>query len=114
MNFIDHRPWGFYEVLHEGTDFKVKRIVVRPCKRMSLQRHFHRDEHWYILCGEPVIVVGDKHISMKQGDSIDIPAKTLHRMSNPGLEDMVLIEIQRGDSCREDDIERIEDDYGRT
>jgi mannose-6-phosphate isomerase len=111
--FIDHRPWGFYEILRDGTDFKIKRIVVYPGKRMSLQRHFYRREHWYILAGEAAVTCRNEQIFMKKGDFIDIPVKVLHRVLNSGTDDLVFIEIQSGEPCREDDIERIEDDYGR-
>jgi mannose-6-phosphate isomerase len=109
----DHRPWGYYEVLRGGADFKVKRVVIYPGKRLSLQRHFHRREHWYVLCGEAVITLGDRQFSVKGGGSIDIPEKALHRVLNPGTEDLIFIEVQNGEFCLEEDIERLEDDYGR-
>ncbi|MBA4416521.1 MAG: mannose-6-phosphate isomerase [Syntrophus sp. (in: bacteria)] len=109
----DHRPWGYYQVLCDETSYKVKRIIVYPGKRLSLQRHLHRNEHWYILAGEALVRCSDREVHLKKGDSIDIPEKTIHRVFNTGFDELMFIEVQRGDYCGEDDIERIEDDYGR-
>ncbi len=109
----DHRPWGYYQVLSDNPDHKVKRIVVYPGKRLSLQRHRKRDEHWYIISGEAVVTCEDQQIPLKKGQSIDIPRGSAHRIFNPGTENMAFIEVQTGDYFGEDDIERIEDDYGR-
>ena len=109
----DHRPWGYYQVLLDEEHFKVKRIVVYPGKRLSLQRHQHRAEHWYILSGKATVQTGDREVLMGIGESVDIPEKTLHRLQNPGKENLMIIEVQKGDYCGEDDIERFEDDYGR-
>ncbi|MBN2255852.1 MAG: phosphomannose isomerase type II C-terminal cupin domain [Deltaproteobacteria bacterium] len=109
----DHRPWGYYEVLADEPDHKVKRIIVYPGKRLSLQRHRHRSEHWYIITGEVVVVRGEEDISLGPGQSIDIPQGTLHRIKNVGTGNVTFIEIQTGESFAEDDVERIEDDYGR-
>ena len=109
----NHRPWGFYEVLSDTPDHKVKRITVYPGKRMSLQRHRHRNEHWHIVHGEAVVTRNDDTIPLKKSQSVDIPRSALHRIMNPGTENLVFIEIQTGDYFGEDDIERIEDDYGR-
>lgn len=92
---------------------KVKRIVVHPGKRLSLQRHQYRAEHWYILSGTAVVRSGDMEVPAGVGESFDIPEKALHRLQNPGNENLVIIEVQRGEYCGEDDIERFEDDYGR-
>ena len=109
----DHRPWGYYEVLADESGYKVKRIVVSPGKRLSLQRHLRRAEHWHILTGQGRARRGDDEIDLKRGESIDIPEKTLHRIENPGPDELMFIEVQRGEYCGEDDIERFEDDYGR-
>ena len=108
-----HRPWGFYEVLSDAADHKVKRITVYPGKRLSLQRHQKRSEHWYIVKGSAVMTLDNRGISMQAGDSIDIPLRAPHRIQNPGTENLVLIEVQRGEYFGEDDIERLEDDFGR-
>jgi len=109
----DHRPWGFYIVLSDGSDHKVKRIVVYPGKRLSLQRHRRRSEHWHMVSGEALVTLDDKEIRLKKGDSIDIPTNAAHRIKNIGTENLILIEIQQGDYFGEDDIERLEDDFGR-
>ncbi len=92
---------------------KVKRIVVYPGKRLSLQRHQYRAEHWYILSGTAAVRSGDTEARAGVGESVDIPEKALHRLGNSGKENLVIIEVQRGEYCGEDDIERFEDDYGR-
>ena len=109
----DHRPWGYYRVLADEPDHKVKRIVVYPGKRLSLQRHRRRDEHWHVVTGTALITLDDREIVVRQGGSVDIPQGTLHRVMNQGVTELVFIEIQRGDYFGEDDIERIEDDFGR-
>ncbi|MGK7345891.1 MAG: phosphomannose isomerase type II C-terminal cupin domain [Candidatus Nitrospinota bacterium M3_3B_026] len=109
-----HRPWGFYEVLSDAPDHKVKRITVRPGQRLSYQRHSRRSEHWYVVSGIAVVTRDGERIELAAGESVDLPVKTWHRISNPGAGDMVFIEVQTGDYFGEDDIERSEDDYGRT
>ena len=109
----DHRPWGYYEVLSDEPDHKVKRIVVYPEKRLSLQRHKHRSEHWVIVKGEALVTLNDKNFRLTKGMSIDVPAGTAHRIKNTGVEDLAFIEIQQGSYFGEDDIERLEDDFGR-
>ncbi len=112
-NQEDHRPWGFFIVLSDESDHKVKRIVVYPGKRLSLQRHRRRSEHWHIVNGEALVTLNDKEIPLKKGESVDIPFGAAHRIKNTGKENLVFIEIQQGDYFGEDDIERIEDDFGR-
>jgi len=109
----DHRPWGCFKVLADEADHKVKRILVYPGKRLSLQRHKRRCEHWFVVSGEGVVTLNGKDITLKTGQSIDIPLGGIHRMSNKTDKDVVFIEVQRGDYFGEDDIERLEDDYGR-
>jgi mannose-6-phosphate isomerase-like protein (cupin superfamily) len=109
----DHRPWGFYEILLDAPDHKVKRITVYPGQRLSYQRHFRRSEHWYVIGGTAVITRNGDDIELTFGQSIDLPVGTWHRVRNPGSENMVFIEVQTGDYFGEDDIERSEDDYGR-
>jgi mannose-6-phosphate isomerase len=107
------RPWGYYEVLMEDAEHKVKRIVVYPGARLSLQRHRHRDEHWLIVSGEAVLTLNTDEIDLVKGQSIDIPRGALHRVRNTGGADLVIVEVQTGDYFDESDIERLEDDYGR-
>ncbi len=111
----DHRPWGYYVVLADEEDHKVKRITVWPGKRLSLQRHQRRSEHWHIIQGKAIVTLDDRQIPLEVGKSVDIPRGVAHRIQNPGMgENLVFIEVQRGDYFGEDDIERLEDDYGRT
>ena len=109
----DHRPWGFYQVLADEDTFKSKRIVVYPQKRLSLQRHQRRAEHWYILEGHAEVTLDDKILELGPGESVNIPKGSRHRIKNTGSEDVVFIEVQTGDYFGEDDIERLEDDFGR-
>lgn len=108
------RPWGYYQVLSEAEDHKVKRIVVNPGKRLSLQRHKSRSEHWYVVKGEGIVTLDAGDIRVKEGESIDIQKNAIHRMFNDTKETLVFIEVQRGDYFGEDDIERLEDDFGRS
>ncbi len=109
----DHRPWGYYQVLSDLPDHKVKRITVYPGKRLSLQRHQHRREHWTIVQGTAQVTRDSQQIVIKAGESVDIPLGAIHRVLNPGAESLVFIEVQMGDYFGEDDIERLEDDFGR-
>ena len=107
------RPWGRYEILAEGDSYKVKTIWVNPGKRLSYQRHEKRAEHWFIVQGKARITLNGDNFEMGAGDSIDIEIGDLHRIENIGKEDVVFIEVQTGTYFGEDDIERIEDDFGR-
>ena len=109
----DYRPWGMYAVLEDATDHKVKRIVVNPGKRLSLQRHQRRAEHWYVIQGEALVTRGDEEIKVPAGQAVDIPRAAWHRVRNPGKGDLAFIEVQVGEYFGEDDIERKEDDFGR-
>lgn len=106
-------PWGKWVVLDEGDNYKVKRIEVLPGKRLSYQRHFKRQEHWRIVQGEGRVNVEGQPISVREGDGVDIPVEAAHRIENTGAETLVFIEVQRGEYLGEDDIIRLEDDYGR-
>ena len=110
----DHRPWGYYLVLADESDHKVKRIVVYPGRRLSLQRHQKRAEHWFVIAGEALVTRDEEEISVPNGQAVDISQGKWHRVRNPGKTDLVFIEIQTGNYFGEDDIERKEDDYGRT
>ena len=109
----DRRLWGWYRVLEDAPNHKVKRIVVDPGFRLSLQRHRLREEHWFVLSGSALVTLGDEELKLQPGDAIDIPRGAKHRVANPGVEPLVFIEVQRGDYFGEDDIERFEDDFGR-
>jgi mannose-6-phosphate isomerase-like protein (cupin superfamily) len=108
-----HRPWGYYEILSDRSDHKVKRVTVYPGKRLSLQRHARRAEHWFILNGEAMATLDHGDLPLMAGQSVDIPQGTAHRIMNRGTTDLIFIEVQTGLYFGEDDIERIEDDYGR-
>ena len=108
------RPWGTYTVLSEdAADHKVKRIVVHPGKRLSYQRHAQRAEHWFFVAGQAQVTLDGRVSTLSPGQAIDIPTGTAHRVENVGPGDVVLIEVQHGDYFGEDDIERLEDDFGR-
>jgi len=109
----DNRPWGEYRVLLNAPDHKVKQITVKPDCRLSLQLHHHRNEHWFIVCGDGVVTLGEQEIYVQAGSSVDIPVETAHRIQNTGKKPLVFIEVQTGDYFGEDDIVRLEDDYGR-
>ncbi|PAF45068.1 mannose-1-phosphate guanylyltransferase/mannose-6-phosphate isomerase [Helicobacter sp. 11S02596-1] len=108
-----YRPWGNYTVLLESPNYKIKQIIVKPKSRLSLQKHFHRNEHWTIVSGSAVVTIGEKQIFLKANESTYIPMGQLHRLENPGKIDLVIIEIQVGEYLGEDDIIRIEDDFKR-
>jgi mannose-1-phosphate guanylyltransferase len=108
-----HRPWGTYTVLEEGPRFKIKRIVVKPAGRLSLQMHHHRSEHWVVVSGMAKVVNGDRELFVNTDESTYIPAGHKHRLENPGVVDLVMIEVQSGEYLGEDDIVRFDDIYGR-
>ncbi|HWD53247.1 MAG TPA: phosphomannose isomerase type II C-terminal cupin domain [Acidimicrobiales bacterium] len=109
----DHRPWGSYTVLDDGATHKVKRITVLPGKRLSYQRHARRSEHWFMVTGTARVTLDDARIELHAGQSIDIPVGTAHRIENATDAEVVFVEVQHGDYFGEDDIVRLEDDYGR-
>lgn len=110
----DERPWGNFTVLDEGANYKVKRIVVRPGKRLSYQKHAQRSEHWMVVGGQAKVTLDDRDVLLQTGEYIDIPIGAAHRVENPGADDLTFIEVQRGAYLGEDDIVRLQDDYGRT
>jgi mannose-6-phosphate isomerase len=109
----DIRPWGEYEVLDDDDRHKVKRITVLPGKRLSYQRHERRAEHWFVVSGTAMVTLDGADHRVEAGHAIDIPRGAAHRVANVGRDDLVFIEVQVGDYFGEDDIERLEDDYGR-
>ena len=108
-----YRPWGFYESLINGDRFQVKRIVVKPGEKLSLQKHFHRAEHWVVVAGTALVVRDADHVMVRENESIYLPLGCVHRLENPGRIPLELIEVQSGAYLGEDDIVRIEDTYGR-
>ena len=112
---FDQRPWGTFHVLDENEGYKVKRIEVLPNKRLSYQKHSRRAEHWFVVSGTAKVTLNGVEILVKKGESIDIPLGTAHRVENPdNSENLIFIEVQQGDYLGEDDIVRLEDDFGRT
>ncbi len=109
-----YRPWGSYTVLEENQFYKIKRLTVKPKKRLSLQKHYHRSEHWVVVKGTAKITVDSEERLLKNGESTFIPAGTVHRLENPGLIPLEVIEVQIGEYLDESDIERFEDDFERT
>ncbi len=108
-----HRPWGTYTVLEDTPGYKIKRIVVKPGKRLSLQKHYHRNEHWIVVSGTATVTVGDETKIIRPNESTYIKMGEVHRLANDGKIDVVLIEAQVGEYTGEDDIVRIEDDFER-
>jgi len=107
------RPWGHYKVLEDTAGRKIKTIFVEPGKRLSLQKHRHRAEYWLVASGSGLVHLGDREIHLKPGNSVVIPKNTTHRVTNQGKETLVFVEVQVGDYLEEDDIIRLDDDYGR-
>jgi mannose-6-phosphate isomerase-like protein (cupin superfamily) len=109
----EKRPWGGYRVLATEPSFKAKKIWVDPGKRLSYQKHRYRNEHWILIEGKGKATLDGKEIFLKPGDCIDIPRGSAHRIGNVGEDLLSFIEIQRGDDFSENDVIRLEDDYGR-
>ena len=110
---FDRRPWGTFTVLDEGDNFKVKRIEVLPGKRLSYQKHSQRAEHWVVVQGTAKVTLDDRESMLASGEAIDIGIGSAHRVENPGSDTLVFIEVQRGSYLGEDDIVRLQDDFGR-
>ncbi|SDB60704.1 mannose-1-phosphate guanylyltransferase/mannose-6-phosphate isomerase [Belnapia rosea] len=108
-----YRPWGSYEGLIQGDRFQVKRIQVRPGQKLSLQKHFHRAEHWVVVNGTAIVHRDGENILLRENESVYLPLGCVHRLENPGMIPLNLIEVQSGSYLGEDDIVRIEDTYGR-
>lgn len=109
----EHRPWGHFTILADEPDHKVKRVVVHPGHRLSLQRHMHRLEHWHAISGRAIVIREEKEIAFSAGESMDIPQGAWHRVQNEEDSPFIFIEVQTGAYFGEDDVERREDDYGR-
>lgn len=113
IHLTAHRPWGTYTILEDTPGYKIKRIEVKPGKRLSLQKHFHRSEHWIIVSGTATVTIGDKIQTVRPNESTYINMGEIHRLENQGKIPVVLIEAQVGEYTGEDDIVRIEDDFAR-
>jgi mannose-6-phosphate isomerase len=111
---FEERPWGGYTVLSDADDHKVKRLVVTPGRRLSYQRHAQRSEHWFVVAGEGVVTLDGDEIPVASGKAVDVPVGAAHRIENRGAEPLVFIEVQHGTYFGEDDIVRLEDDFGRS
>jgi mannose-6-phosphate isomerase len=109
----DTRPWGSYTVLDESDGYKVKRIDVLPGKRLSYQKHARRSEHWMVVRGTARLTLDGVERTVATGETVDVAVGAAHRIENPGTEPLVFIEIQRGAYLGEDDIVRLQDDFGR-
>ncbi len=109
----EKRPWGSFTTLEEGPGYKIKRIEVNPGHRLSLQMHYHRSEHWIVVSGTAKVTCGDKEKILGANESTYVPQCTSHRLENPGVIKLILIEVQNGEYLGEDDIVRFQDDYSR-
>ena len=108
------RPWGSYTVLAEGDSFKVKTIEVHPGQRLSYQKHARRSEHWFVVDGVGTVTLDGAAVPVQRGSTVDVGLGVAHRIQNTGGEPLVFVEVQHGDYFGEDDIVRLEDDYGRS
>lgn len=108
-----YRPWGYYQSVHAGDRFQVKRITVKPGHKLSLQKHFHRAEHWIVVNGTALVTRDGQEILLRENESVYLPLGCVHRLENPGKVPLNLIEVQSGGYLGEDDIVRLEDTYGR-
>ena len=108
-----YRPWGTYTILENSDKYKIKKLIVKPKKRLSLQKHIHRSEHWVVVSGRALVTIGDKQTFICANESTYIPATEMHRLENPDETNLVMIEVQVGDYVGEDDILRLEDDFQR-
>lgn len=111
---FEPRPWGGFATLAEGPDYKVKRLVVNPGHRFSLQKHRRRAEHWVVVAGSPRVTINGQARRLRPRQSVTVPRGAWHRAENPGRNPVVIIEVQHGSYLGEDDIIRRQDDYGRT
>ena len=113
MNYKEDRPWGWFEILLEDKNLKVKRILVKPGKRLSLQSHKHRSENWIMVQGEALITLDADVKKYKKTETVFIPVEAKHRIENIGDENVIFVEVQTGSYLGEDDIIRYEDDFNR-
>jgi mannose-6-phosphate isomerase len=109
----ERRPWGGFDVLADDATHKVKRLTVDPGQRLSYQRHAHRSEHWFVVHGEGTATVDGVALSVGPGVAVDVPRGAAHRIENTSTVPLVFVEVQHGTSFEEDDVVRLDDDYGR-
>jgi mannose-1-phosphate guanylyltransferase/mannose-6-phosphate isomerase len=107
------RPWGSYTVLEKGPRYKIKRVVLNPKAKLTLQIHHHRSEHWVVISGTARVTRGEEVFDVHPNESTFIPISVKHRLENPGIIPLQIIEVQNGDYVEEDDIERLDDEYQR-
>lgn len=112
-NALEYRPWGSYEIISESQQYKIKKLVVLPHKRLSLQRHKFREEFWIIIQGDGLVTLNDKQFKIAKGSTVHVKLTDIHRIENIGDINLEFIEVQTGTYFGEDDIERLSDDYGR-
>ena len=113
MKSIVNKPWGSFEIIDEGEKYTLKKIIVHPGGKLSLQSHEHRSEHWLIASGVAEIIIGEKIYNLKENDNIFIPRGSKHRLANLGSDNLIVIEMWFGDKLDENDIKRFEDIYNR-
>ena len=113
IHLTAHRPWGTYTVLEDTPGYKIKKIEVKPGKRLSLQKHYHRSEHWIVVSGTATVTKGDQEFIVRPNESVYIRMGEVHRLANNGKIPVVLIEAQVGEYTGEDDIVRLKDDFNR-
>jgi mannose-6-phosphate isomerase len=109
----EDRPWGSWQVIDVANGYKIKRIHVNPGCRLSYQTHQHRSEHWVVIFGIATCTIDGEVVTARPGQSVDVPLGAKHRLANLGEQELVIVEVQHGPYTGEDDIERLEDDYGR-
>jgi mannose-6-phosphate isomerase len=113
LGVSESRPWGSFTILEEARGYKIKRIEVKPGHRLSLQMHHHRSEHWIVVSGTARVLCGETEQVLSSNQSTYVPQCTAHRLENPGVIPLILIEVQNGEYLGEDDIIRFQDDYAR-
>lgn len=110
---VEERPWGFYIVLERGKRYKIKRVTVSPGHQLSLQLHYYRSEHWIVVSGFAEVELDGVTLHVKNGESVFVPMAVKHRLKNPGVIPLEVIEVQIGEYLKENDIIRFEDEYDR-
>jgi len=111
MDNIEEKSWGYYAVLEEGTSYKIKRVYIAPNQKLSLQMHYHRSEHWIVIKGMALVTIGDKEFFLRSGESTFVQCGVQHRIENPGVIPLEVIEVEIGQYISEDDIVRIDDPF---
>lgn len=109
-NAVEERPWGYYIVLDEADTYKIKKVIVSPGQKLSLQLHYHRSEHWVVVSGFAEVDLNDEQIMLRKGESMFVPIGVKHQLKNPGIIPLEVLEVQIGEYLKEDDIVRFEED----